>query len=96
MDNINLIDYYDWTIVQGTKMIAKLVHDMYLQLQNWSLFVPPNIIVCKFSLIEGIDYITIYVSTKDLTSSCVDLLETWVFHRLYQHLCIVITKMPFN
>jgi uncharacterized membrane protein YGL010W len=74
-------------------MIAKLVHDMYLQLQNQPLSIPPNI---KFALIEGIHYITMYVSTKDLAFSCVDLLETWVSHRLYQYLCIVITKMPFN
>ncbi len=48
MDNIILIDYYDWTIVQLTKMIAKIVHDMYLQLQNWPLFVIPNIKFANF------------------------------------------------
>lgn len=48
MDNIILINYYDWKIVQKTKMIAKLVHDMYLQLQNRPLFIPPNIKFANF------------------------------------------------
>lgn len=47
MDN-TIIYYSDWTTVQGAKMIAKLVHDMYLQLQNWSLFVPSNITFANF------------------------------------------------
>jgi hypothetical protein len=48
MYNIILIDYYDWETMQRTKMIGKLVHDMYLQLQNWPLFIPPNIKFANF------------------------------------------------